>query len=67
MKYRICKKRGVNMPIVATLTKQKGKKKPDIKATSSLLRDKLAMAKIKQGRKEAKVGKTYSWDEVFGD
>lgn len=55
------------MPTAATLTRQKGKKRPDIKATSSLLKDKLAMAKIKQGRKEARMGKTYSWDEVFGD
>ncbi len=67
MRYRIRRKRGANMPTTATLTKQKGKKKPDIKATSSLLRDRLAMAKIRQGRKEARMGKTCSWDDVFGD
>lgn len=61
------RERGVTMqPAIATLyTKFKGKKKPNKVATASLKMDKVAMAKINQGRKEKK---TYSWDdEVFGD
>jgi len=71
-KYKVkglLRKRGVTMPpAIATIeTKFRGKKKPDIAATASLKRDKLAISKIEKGRREARTGKTYSWDDVFGD
>lgn len=55
------------MPATATTRKEKGRKKPDLSATESLKRDKIAMVKIIQGRKEARMGKTHSWGDVFGD
>jgi hypothetical protein len=66
VKYRIRKKRGVNMPATVPST-YKGKKQPDIESTASLKKDKLTMVKIMKGRKEARKGKTYSWDNVFSD
>jgi len=67
MRHRIRMKRGVNMPVTITTSKYKGKKRPDMAATASLKKDRSAMAKIAQGRREARTGKTHSWDDVFSD
>ncbi len=67
MKHRIRKKRGVKMPATVTTSKHRGKKRPDTAATTFLKKDRSAMAKIMQGRREARTGKTYSWNNVFGD
>ena len=67
VKYRIKKKRVVNMPATVTTSKYKSKKQPDMAATATLKKDKSALVKIMQGRKEARIGRTHSWDNVFGD
>lgn len=67
MRYRVYRKRGVDMPATAAVRKIKGKKKPDINATESLKRDRIAISKIALGRREARIGKTHSWGEIFGD
>lgn len=67
VKYMVKKIRGVNMPATAANLKDKGKKQPNVAATAPLKKDKAVMDKITQGRKEAKAGKTHSWDSVFGD
>jgi len=67
VRYRVYRKRGVDMPATAAVRKIKGKKKPDINATESLKRDRIAISKIALGRREARIGKTHSWGEIFGD
>lgn len=66
MRYKVRRKRGVIMPATVMVRKYKGKKKPDANTTEYLKRDRVAMFKIARGRREARLGKTHSWDEVFG-